>query len=114
MALKDLDELPFPDFTIFGTHRLSYYPLITSRGCPFSCKYCFRSLKGDWRPRLPGNVIAEIEHAKETYQFRHIVIHDDSFNLNPRRVRTNLRSHDRSRHENSLEVCRYSSESGDG
>jgi radical SAM superfamily enzyme YgiQ (UPF0313 family) len=86
MPLKDLDELPFPDFTIFGTHRLSYYPLITSRGCPFSCKYCFRSLKGDWRPRSPANVIAEMEYAKETYQFNHMVIHDDSFNLDSKRV----------------------------
>jgi anaerobic magnesium-protoporphyrin IX monomethyl ester cyclase len=86
MPLKPMDELPFPDFTIFGTHRLPYYPLMTSRGCPFSCKYCFRSVKGDWRPRSPANVIAEIEHAKATYQFKHMVIHDDSFNLKPKRV----------------------------
>lgn len=84
--LMELDELPFPDFRIFGAHHLPYYPLITSRGCPFHCKYCFRSFKGDWRPRSAANVIGEIEHAKSTYQFDHFIIHDDSFNLNPKRV----------------------------
>ena len=84
--LEHLDELPFPDFEMFGAHRLPYYPLLTSRGCPFRCKYCFRSFKGDWRPRSAASIIAEIEHAKKTYQFKHMVIHDDSFNLNPKRV----------------------------
>jgi len=84
--LGNLNELPFPDFQIFNSHRLPYYPLITSRGCPFRCKYCFRSFKGDWRPRSPANIIAEIEHATTTYVFKHMVIHDDSFNLNLNRV----------------------------
>lgn len=84
--LMELNELPFPDFRIFGAHSLPYYPLITSRGCPFHCKYCFRSFKGDWRPRSAANVIEEIEYAKSTYQFDYFIIHDDSFNLNPKRV----------------------------
>jgi anaerobic magnesium-protoporphyrin IX monomethyl ester cyclase len=83
---ENLDELPFPDFRIFGARDLPYYPIITSRGCPFRCKYCFRSLKGDWRPRSAANVVGEIEHAIATYRFKHMVIHDDSFNLDLKRV----------------------------
>lgn len=84
--LENLDELPFPDFKIFGVKELPYYPILTSRGCPFRCTYCFRSLKGDWRPRSPANVVKEIEEAINTYRFKHIVIHDDSFNLDLKRV----------------------------
>ncbi len=84
--VENLDELPFPDFEIFDARELPYYPVLTSRGCPFRCKYCFRSVKGDWRPRSPANVVAEIEHAMATYRFNHMVIHDDSFNLDLKRV----------------------------
>lgn len=84
--IENLDELPFPDFKIFGVLELPYYPILTSRGCPFRCKYCFRSMKGDWRPRSAVNVVAEIEHAMATYRFNHMVIHDDSFNLDLKRV----------------------------
>ena len=84
--LETLNELPFPDFEIFGARDLPYYPILTSRGCPFHCKYCFRSVKGDWRPRSAANVVAEMEHAMATYRFNHMVIHDDSFNLDLKRV----------------------------
>jgi anaerobic magnesium-protoporphyrin IX monomethyl ester cyclase len=84
--VENLDELPFPDFEIFETRDLPYYPILTSRGCPFRCKYCFRSVKGDWRPRSPDNVVAEMEHAITTYRFNQMVIHDDSFNVDLKRV----------------------------
>jgi radical SAM superfamily enzyme YgiQ (UPF0313 family) len=34
----DLDTYPYPAFELQGT--IGYIPLLTSRGCPFACKYC--------------------------------------------------------------------------
>jgi hypothetical protein len=43
-------------------------------------------MKDDWRPRSTVNVVAEMEHAMTTYRFNHMVIHDDSFNQDLKRV----------------------------
>jgi len=32
------DNIPFPEFNLLGSTK--YLPLLTSRGCPFSCTYC--------------------------------------------------------------------------
>lgn len=41
VVVPDLNELPFPDRTIFDREMISQYPeFIFSRGCPFSCAYC--------------------------------------------------------------------------
>lgn len=84
--LKDIDDLPFPDFSLFGVKELAYYPLMSSRGCPYSCTYCFRQFKNDWRPRRPEKVVREIEEAMGKYSFPEVCFHDDSFNINPGRV----------------------------
>jgi radical SAM superfamily enzyme YgiQ (UPF0313 family) len=37
----NLDDLPFPDRTLFKkTPILSYFSVMASRGCPFSCSFC--------------------------------------------------------------------------
>jgi len=83
---KEIDNLPFPDFSIFDVKELLYYPIMSSRGCPYNCTYCFRQFKNDWRPRKPENVIREIEEAIGKYSFPEACFHDDSFNVNPQRV----------------------------
>ncbi len=72
--IEDLDKLPFPDRSLLEQEYRSeivgilgssgkFTTLLSSRGCPFACKYCacaaFSSRKA--RFRSPENVAAEME-----------------------------------------------------
>lgn len=46
--ITDLDALPFPAYDDFDSinidghiHEIENWPLVTSRGCPYTCTYCF-------------------------------------------------------------------------
>lgn len=58
--IEDLDSLPFPDYgLIYDNTSLGKFPLksiVTSRGCPYNCTYCFNAA---WREiyREKGGVI---------------------------------------------------------
>jgi len=98
---EDLDSVPFPDFDVYGKYKyiVSYsrdmYPVITSRGCPHNCSYCFNNVyrelyrnKGKYvRRRSPEGVIGELVHAKEKYGVGKINFLDDSFFVFPSWVR---------------------------
>jgi len=83
--IRDLDTLPFPAFHVFDSvgDTIAEYPMMTSRGCPFNCVFCLNKTltKRRFRPRSAENVIAEIEWAKERYQFDALYIWDDHFSL---------------------------------
>lgn len=83
--IQDLDSIPFPkrDF-----HDRSNYifgaPLLTSRGCPFSCTFCASHLT--WtrkvRYRSVQNVIEELIELKKKSDVKRIRVLDDTFVLN--------------------------------
>lgn len=83
--IKDLDTLPFPAYDAFDSvgERMPEYPMMTSRGCPFSCIFCLNKTltKKTFRPRSAENVVAEIEMAKDRYRFDALYIWDDHFSL---------------------------------
>jgi radical SAM superfamily enzyme YgiQ (UPF0313 family) len=92
-AYSGLDELPFPDYTIFSSVKLNgnvlrQYPLLTSRGCPFSCSYCSMPLimGRKWRSHSPDHVIRELVRAKELYGSDCFTVVDDCFTLDLNRV----------------------------
>lgn len=89
--LVDLDTLPFPYKTPFflslkGSSR--EYRIMASRGCPYSCSYCFNSFyhklrgKSIFRQRTVDNVIDELIWAKSLYPLKYILFIDDSFTTN--------------------------------
>jgi radical SAM superfamily enzyme YgiQ (UPF0313 family) len=89
--LADLNSLPFPhkEPVYSSLSALSFdYHIITSRGCPYSCSYCFNAylqkMRGKCiiRQRSVDNVIAELLWAKETYSPKYIMFLDDSFTTN--------------------------------
>jgi anaerobic magnesium-protoporphyrin IX monomethyl ester cyclase len=88
--IKNLDELPIPDRKLIDfNYRLQYKStsILTSRGCPFRCRFCFFSvLMGkDWRRRSVQNVIEELQLLKEQ-GYKDILYVDDNFTLNKKRI----------------------------
>lgn len=89
--ISDLDRLPFPDYSVFD--KLSFknnnYPLVTSRGCPYSCSYCaVRLVSGRaFRAHSPERVFKELEFAKDRYKINKFEIYDDTFTQNLERAK---------------------------
>jgi radical SAM superfamily enzyme YgiQ (UPF0313 family) len=89
----NLDDLPSPDRSIFDRARPGAAPvtafIMTSRGCPFNCSYCFnhayrdlyRGLGTMCRRRSVAHVIAEIQQVQKHYPLQMVVFQDDTFNL---------------------------------
>lgn len=98
-TIDDLDSLPFPARHLLPMGRyINYSPrgrtskrtasIITSRGCPFNCNFCsVHPVAGyKWRPRSPGNVLAEIRHLMSQYGIEHIEFEDDNLTMDPVRA----------------------------
>lgn len=85
--IKDLDELPFPDYEAFSLEKYPCYrkkvlPLLTSRGCPYGCNYCSvrLSMGRGFRARTPKNILEEINHwVRKGYS--NFEINDDCFSF---------------------------------
>jgi len=91
----DLDKIPFPDWSVFpNLRRYKSYcrerpdiPILTSRGCPYQCIYCNKSIFGfKFRARSPKNVVDEIEYLIDRFGARELSIHDDVFALDTKRA----------------------------
>ncbi len=93
----DIDKIPFPARGLFKDLKLySHTPLrafgystsvITSRGCPFNCHYCDKSVFGrKWRAHSPDYVIKEISMLKERYGIDYVSFEDDNFAASKKRV----------------------------
>lgn len=89
--LADINKLPFPHkapFLLSLKDSSHEYRIITSRGCPYSCSYCFNSyfhkLRGNRaiRQRTVDNVIGELTWAKTQHTLKYILFVDDSFTTN--------------------------------
>lgn len=78
--LVDLSKYPLND---------TGFPLNTSRGCPYPCKFCYNLTynKRKWRAQSPENVMVAIRHIIEKYGIRHFLFQvDDEFFINKERV----------------------------
>jgi anaerobic magnesium-protoporphyrin IX monomethyl ester cyclase len=94
--LHELDTLPFPDKELFveklGTACVSRYMIIATRGCAFTCTYCFNNSnrelyrkKGKYvRKRSVDNVVSELVRARERYPIKRVTFADDHFTDNVR------------------------------
>lgn len=91
--VSGLDSLPFPtkDPVVAAMKDTgSFYSIITSRGCPFKCSYCFNSYcmhgRGglSLRQRSVDNVIKELVWAKSRFDVKFVMFTDDCFTTNNR------------------------------
>jgi len=92
--MQDLDSLPFPALDkidlkkyriMFSSEWPSSY-IITSRGCPYDCTFCFHNMGRNYRTRSPKNVVDEIEWQVEKLGIKDIGIVDENFTLHKKRV----------------------------
>lgn len=92
----DIDSFPFPDREgLLENYQNNKYGsflygvpsdiIITSRGCPYQCSFCFKVCK-KYRSRSPGNVIEEIEWIIKNISPKSIQIVDDSFTIEKERA----------------------------
>jgi len=94
--IRDLNRLPLPARHLFD---LKAYPLyapdgermitvLSSRGCPYNCSYCFKGIVGrTYRQRSPDNIIAELRQIISQYGITNIYFIDDLFTMNRKRLK---------------------------
>lgn len=91
----NLDDLPLPDRSLYKRYRFinrsPIVPIMTSRGCPFDCSYCFnhayaglyRGLGPRVRQRSVENVFEELEQIKREHPCPTMWFIDDMFATDP-------------------------------
>ncbi|MFX1256740.1 MAG: B12-binding domain-containing radical SAM protein [Promethearchaeota archaeon] len=89
--IADLDELPFPrndlvDHTSYHYLWIPAWVCETSRGCPFSCKFCCitQFYKKSYRTKTPERVIKELLQVPPKTKLVFFV--DDNFTIKKKRV----------------------------
>ncbi|HYZ02769.1 MAG TPA: radical SAM protein [Candidatus Binatia bacterium] len=93
---KDMSQLPLPyRVDLPNQEYIAYWrrhwksgttPLMSTRGCPFQCAFCHKSVFGDlFSSRPPESVIAEMREIAEL-GYDHVWMSDDLFTLNYRRT----------------------------
>jgi len=93
--ITNLDDYPFPDRECINMS--SYHAplaILTSRGCPYNCEFCFKTVTGyKWRGRSAESVVKEIEYLITKYPhiangpYKSISIVDDTFNYDIKRAK---------------------------
>lgn len=87
---ENLNHVPLPNLDLVDLSKYSGINsgkdrsmfIMASRGCPFQCIYCNKSIFGSTtRFRKPDKIIEEIRWLHETYDINHIYFQDDTFNL---------------------------------
>jgi anaerobic magnesium-protoporphyrin IX monomethyl ester cyclase len=95
-SVRDLDALPFPDWSPFGPRRFrvayDFWKFPTayiqqSRGCTLSCNYCpYIVVENKTRLRDPEAVADEMRRGIQDHGFRSFKFRDPLFGLDRRRV----------------------------
>ncbi|MDI6760006.1 MAG: radical SAM protein [Candidatus Brocadiaceae bacterium] len=90
--ISDLDSLPFPVRDLLPNYRY-FDPILRNpftfmlggRGCPYRCIFCNwpQTISGRrYRVRTVRNIVDEIGHLLENYEFKSILFNDDTFTAN--------------------------------
>jgi anaerobic magnesium-protoporphyrin IX monomethyl ester cyclase len=90
--LKDPDKLSFPAWDLLEDFPDKYYPppfrfkklpavyIVTTRGCPYKCIFCDRSVFGNrCRGHSAKYVLELIEYLSKKFGIKEILIEDDTF-----------------------------------
>lgn len=93
--IENLDDLPFPAHHLLPldkcflptVKRRPFTSILSSRGCPYQCIYCYMPRMGKkFRSRSANNVIDEVELVVKKMGIKQIMFRDDVFTLDKKRV----------------------------
>lgn len=97
--IADLDTLPFPAYRLLPDFPRRYnlplfsYPkapntsIISSRGCPYHCSYCDRSVfNRGFRFNSPRYIYEHLRYLHTDFGIRHVFFYDDLFTFDRERV----------------------------
>ena len=97
-----LDGIPFAAWDLFPIKNYwdlryahgpqsnkRYLPLLTSRGCPYQCKFCVIPETNDkkWRSRTAAHVVGEMEHLQKQYSINEFHFEDPDPTVSDKRIR---------------------------
>lgn len=98
----DIDTLPSLDYGLLPMERYLRWaggnveggvqmrtralPIVTSRGCPYQCTFCFRPFGNTYRARSADRVLQDITSLSDRYDVQEFHILDDTFALDRARV----------------------------
>ena len=91
--IEDLDNLPEPDFSLVHNWKPSNtYPVSTSRGCPFDCKFCsvIQMFGRRYRFKSVEATLKEMRYVASVSKATKFIV-DDNFTADKRRTREILR-----------------------
>ncbi|MFA7254800.1 MAG: radical SAM protein [Candidatus Omnitrophota bacterium] len=86
--IENIDTLPFPAYELFpvdyykllrmphATNRDFAMPVLSGRGCTFTCNFCYRMDEG-FRPRSNESIVDEIKFLKKKYGITYIAFSDE-------------------------------------
>lgn len=97
--LLELDTLPFPAYgkmagfpqaytlPLFNYPRAPGATCTSSRGCPYACGYCDRSVfRRTYRFNSAAYLYEHLRHLRQDFGVRHVNIYDDQFTFRKKRV----------------------------
>ena len=87
----DLDGLPFPRLDLWevGIHRMGEIPILSSRGCPRNCAFCYNNTfmgRKRWYGRSAQNVLTEMDHWAARFDIDRFHFVDDNFLVDTQRA----------------------------
>jgi len=86
--IKDIDNISYPAYDLFPIDHYALLhtagfkktdrsmAMLSGRGCPFTCNFCFRLSKG-FRPRSTESIVEEIKYLKWKYDISAIYFADE-------------------------------------
>jgi radical SAM superfamily enzyme YgiQ (UPF0313 family) len=87
--LQNLNELCNPAWHLIDINKYWVVSLDTSRGCPFSCTFCYNSVfhagqRGDFSAE---RIVNQVEYLQESCGVKYICFFEDNFTFNRKRLR---------------------------
>lgn len=91
--VDSLDSIPYPAYHLLPMHRYRphpphgkygrWIPMLTSRGCPYSCSFCSKEVFGTkYRHMSPSRIVEEIMYYISRFGIKEVCFYDDVFTMN--------------------------------